>query len=211
MWAGVPAEMEVFNLFSGLVRQEGLSRLERVQQRQSLVPDLRIAIQPQAVEDAEVARDLRIRGGAGVVRGGGGLQQVLHLVHRVGRLDQVGGSGQRVVHPGRRRVDQAGGGVQQVLHFVRGVGPGVDHDGVDGGGVEDVPVADQVGHTQWHFTFFPLYHNHFFVISEESPPKWYDLRVHPMFHLVWIDHIVHVRIFHPLCIVVQTYANLNRK
>ena len=42
MWAGVPAEMEVFNLFSGLVRQEGL---ERAQQRQSLVPDLRIAIQ----------------------------------------------------------------------------------------------------------------------------------------------------------------------
>ena len=145
-----------------------------------------------------------------MVRGGGGLQQVLHLVHRVGRLGQVAGSGQRVVHPGRRRVDQAGGGVQQVLHFVRGVGPGVDHDGVDGGGVEDVPVADQVGHTQWHFTFFPLidnvftismkvlivsigfnwfqnsfnwfnwfqlvsighlYHNHFFVISEESPPK----------------------------------------
>ena len=61
MWAGVPAEMEVFNLFSGLVRQEGLSRLERAQQRQSLVPDLRIAIQPQAVADAEVARDLRIK------------------------------------------------------------------------------------------------------------------------------------------------------
>ena len=94
---------------------------------------------------------------------GGGLQQVLHLVHRVGRLGQVAGSGQRVVHPGRRRVDQAGGGVQQVLHFVRGVGPGVDHDGVDGGGVEDVPVADQVGHTQWHFTFFPLIDNVFTI------------------------------------------------
>ena len=47
MWAGVSAEMEVFNLFSGHVRQEGLSRLERAKQRQSLVPDLRIAIQPQ--------------------------------------------------------------------------------------------------------------------------------------------------------------------
>ena len=35
MWAGVPAEMEVYNLFSGLVRQEGLSRMERAQQRQS--------------------------------------------------------------------------------------------------------------------------------------------------------------------------------
>ena len=82
MWAGVPAEMEVFNLFSGLVRQEGLSRLERAQQRQSLVPDLRIAIQPQAVADAEVARDLRIRGGAGAARGGGGTVEggVLHEV-----------------------------------------------------------------------------------------------------------------------------------
>ena len=70
MWAGVPAEMEVFNLFSGLVRQEGLSRMEQAQQRQSLVPDLRIAIQPQAVADEEVARDLRMRGG-GAPRGGG--------------------------------------------------------------------------------------------------------------------------------------------
>ena len=82
MWAGVPAEMEVYNLFSGLVRQEGLSRIERAQQRQSLVPDLRIAILPQAVADAEVARDLRIRGGAGGVRGGGGTVEggVLHEV-----------------------------------------------------------------------------------------------------------------------------------
>ena len=48
MWAEVPTEMDVFNLFSGHVRQEGLSRLERAKQRQSLVPDLRIAVQPQA-------------------------------------------------------------------------------------------------------------------------------------------------------------------
>ena len=79
MWAGVPAEMEVFNLFSGLVRQEGLSRMEQAQQRQSLVPDLRIAIQPQAVADEEVARDLRMRGG-GAPRGGGGTVDVLHEV-----------------------------------------------------------------------------------------------------------------------------------
>ena len=82
MWAGVPAEMEVYNLFSGLVRQEGLSRLERAQQRQSLVPDLRIAIAPQAVADAEVARDLRIRGGAGAMRGGGGTVEV-GVLHEV--------------------------------------------------------------------------------------------------------------------------------
>ena len=71
MWAGVLAEMEVFNLFSGPVRQEGLSRLERAQQRQSLVSDLLdwIAIPPQAVAQAEVARYLRVRGGG--PRGGG--------------------------------------------------------------------------------------------------------------------------------------------
>ena len=81
LWAGVPAEMEVFNLFSGLVRQEGLSRIERAQQRQSLVPDLRIAIQPQAVADEEVTRDLRMRRG-GAMRGGGGAVEggVLHEV-----------------------------------------------------------------------------------------------------------------------------------
>ena len=64
MLAGVPADVEVYNPFSGLVRQEGLSRMERAQQRQSLVPDLRIAtpLPPQAVADAKVAKYLRIRG-----------------------------------------------------------------------------------------------------------------------------------------------------
>ena len=49
MWAGLPAEMEVFNLFSGLLRQEGLSRLEQHQQRQGLVPDMRIQMCSTAV------------------------------------------------------------------------------------------------------------------------------------------------------------------
>ncbi len=77
MWAGVPAEMEVCNLFSGLIRQNGISRMERAQQRQSLVPDLRIAISPQAVADVEAARGVRggPRGGGGTVEGG-----VLHEV-----------------------------------------------------------------------------------------------------------------------------------
>ena len=46
LWASVPVEMEVFNLFSGVVRQEGLSRLQRAEQRQTLVPDLRITVPP---------------------------------------------------------------------------------------------------------------------------------------------------------------------
>ena len=46
LWGGVNVEMEVFNLFSGAVRQEGLSRLERAEQRQGLVPDLRITVPP---------------------------------------------------------------------------------------------------------------------------------------------------------------------
>ena len=69
-----------------------------------------------------------------------------------------GGVGQRVVRPRHRvgHVDQAGRGVQQVIHFICGVGPGVDHDGVDGGSIEELSVADQFAHTQWHFTFLAL-------------------------------------------------------
>ena len=48
----------------------GLSRLEAAKQRQSLVPDLRIAIQPLAVAEAEVARGRPVRGLGGAVEGG---------------------------------------------------------------------------------------------------------------------------------------------
>ena len=44
IWSGLPVEMEVFNLFSGLVRQEAWSRVERNRQRQALVPDMRITM-----------------------------------------------------------------------------------------------------------------------------------------------------------------------
>ena len=43
-WAGVQCDLEVFNLFAGHISQEGLSRLERHQQRQGLVPDMRISV-----------------------------------------------------------------------------------------------------------------------------------------------------------------------
>ena len=44
MWAGLPADMEVFNLFSRLIPQEGLARIESHRQRQALIPDLKIFI-----------------------------------------------------------------------------------------------------------------------------------------------------------------------
>ena len=43
-WAGVDAEVEVFNLFAGSIPQEGLSRMERGRKVQSIVPDMRISI-----------------------------------------------------------------------------------------------------------------------------------------------------------------------
>ena len=44
-WAGVPCEMEVFNLFAGSIPQEGLNRMERGRKVQSIVPDLRITLE----------------------------------------------------------------------------------------------------------------------------------------------------------------------
>ena len=41
-WAGVEVDCEVFNLFSGLIPQQGLSRLEQGRKRQGLVPDFRL-------------------------------------------------------------------------------------------------------------------------------------------------------------------------
>ena len=43
-WAGLPCDMEVFNLFSGVIPQEGLNRMERGRKVQSIVPDLRISL-----------------------------------------------------------------------------------------------------------------------------------------------------------------------
>ena len=44
VWAGLPVELEVFNLFAGLVKQDGLSGVEKARQRQALVPDMRITM-----------------------------------------------------------------------------------------------------------------------------------------------------------------------
>ena len=41
-WAAIPSEVEVFNIFSGLILQAGLNRLERGRKRQGMVPDFRL-------------------------------------------------------------------------------------------------------------------------------------------------------------------------
>ena len=43
-WAGLEAEVEVFNLFAASIPQEGLNRMERGRKVQSIVPDMRISI-----------------------------------------------------------------------------------------------------------------------------------------------------------------------
>ena len=43
-WAGVEVDCEVFNVFSGLIPQLGLSRLEQGRKRQGLVPDFRVRV-----------------------------------------------------------------------------------------------------------------------------------------------------------------------
>ena len=62
MWAGLPVEMEVLNLFSGLIRQEGLSRVEKMKQRQALVPDIRITMPDpaQAGETRPILHEIKV-------------------------------------------------------------------------------------------------------------------------------------------------------
>ena len=43
-WAGLEAEVEIFNLFAASIPQEGLNRMERGRKVQSIVPDMRISI-----------------------------------------------------------------------------------------------------------------------------------------------------------------------
>jgi hypothetical protein len=45
-WAGIEVECEVFNLFSGLIPQQGLTRIEAGRKRQGLVPDFRVREPP---------------------------------------------------------------------------------------------------------------------------------------------------------------------
>ena len=57
-WAGVPVKCEVFNLFSGLIPQQGLNRMERGRKRQGMVADFLV----------KVPGDSAVAGGTGSAR-----------------------------------------------------------------------------------------------------------------------------------------------
>ena len=44
LWAGLDAEVEIFNLFAASIPQEGLNRMGRRRKVQSFVLDMRITI-----------------------------------------------------------------------------------------------------------------------------------------------------------------------
>ena len=44
VWAGLRVELEVFNLFSREIPQQGLARIDSMRQRQSMVPDMKISL-----------------------------------------------------------------------------------------------------------------------------------------------------------------------
>ena len=58
-WAGLPAETEVYNLFSRLIPQQGLARYERNRQRQAIIPDLRIVL-PVGRESKSVHQEIKV-------------------------------------------------------------------------------------------------------------------------------------------------------
>ena len=59
-WAGMDVQCEVFNLFSGLIPQEGLARLERGRKRQGLVPDFLLRVPGEAVGVVGAAGDVQV-------------------------------------------------------------------------------------------------------------------------------------------------------
>ena len=59
VWSGVKVDMEVFNLFSRYIPQEGLSRINSHRQRQGLIPDLRILL-PVGPENKSVLHEVKV-------------------------------------------------------------------------------------------------------------------------------------------------------
>ena len=58
-WGGLPTEVEVFNIFSRHIPQEGLARVDRQRQRQAMVPDLKITM-PSAGQTRPVLHELKV-------------------------------------------------------------------------------------------------------------------------------------------------------
>ena len=60
MWCSIPATCEVFGLFSHLISQDGLSRLERGRERQGMVPDFMIELPSQTEGKARKLAELKV-------------------------------------------------------------------------------------------------------------------------------------------------------
>ena len=58
-WAGLPVVVEVFNLFSGHIPQQGLARVDQGRQRQAMVPDFKIVI-PFAGQTKPMLHELKV-------------------------------------------------------------------------------------------------------------------------------------------------------
>ena len=58
LWAGLPCEQEVFNVFSRHIPQAGLSRIDKARDRQGMVPDFRISL-PIGGEPRQVLHELK--------------------------------------------------------------------------------------------------------------------------------------------------------
>ena len=78
-WAGMDAEVEVFNLFAGSIPQEGLNRMERGRKVQSIVPDMRITI-PEEGNLVPRLHEIKIISSS----------KTIHIFHKVSRIvDQL--------------------------------------------------------------------------------------------------------------------------
>ena len=59
-WAALPVRCEVFGLFSHLIPQDGLSRLERGRKRQGLVPDFQLGLVNERGDEKLVLAELKV-------------------------------------------------------------------------------------------------------------------------------------------------------
>ena len=133
-WAGMGCEVEVHNLFSGLIQQQGLSRAEKARQYQGIVPDLRIKMPGVGRGQGEGAPGLPAGGLAGQA------SSVLHEVKVISssrtrynpawrkravdvRADQLQGEYVAKARAADRRQDAPEAGVGRVEQKLLSLGP----------------------------------------------------------------------------------------